>query len=234
MRGNNYSHSQAAKKVKGISIRIVIVSVIFVAILLALLFITNHFVVKGETDFDSQVINFLRNRRTAATTRIMNFFTFFGSTKFLFPAYILIVLFYIFYVRNLKRSFNIAAIGLSSIGLLLLVKNIFQRHRPPNPLIAAAKGYSYPSGHSSSAFTFCGILIYILWQSALSKLWKWAGTIFLFLFAALIAFSRVYLNVHYASDVVAGFCLAFLWLTICIGVLRRFNRSDQNVKPGRN
>ncbi|HEX8278805.1 MAG TPA: phosphatase PAP2 family protein, partial [Segetibacter sp.] len=91
---------------------------------------------------------------------------------------------------------------------------------PPYPLLANVKGFSFPSGHSFSAFTFCGLLIYILWETQISIFWKWIGSFVLFVFAAMIAVSRVYLHVHYASDVVAGFCLSVLWLTISISVLQ--------------
>jgi undecaprenyl-diphosphatase len=215
------------KKVREVSVRLVIVLTIFVAILLTFLFITNEFVLEGKTEFDAQAFRFLHAYTSTGTTSVMTFLTFFGSTKFLFPAYSVLVLFYTFYVKNTKLSFNIAAIGLTSMGLLKLIKNIFQRQRPPNPLIADVTGFSYPSGHSSSAFTLSGILIYILWKSNAGNLWKWVGTIVLLVFATLVAFSRVYLNVHYASDVIAGFCLAFLWLTICIYVLHKFNRSNK-------
>lgn len=222
------------EKVKGISFRLVIVLAIFTIILLLFLFITNKFVLQeGGTIIDEKVFYFLAGYTSPGTTSVMNFLTFFGSTDFLFPAYAFLALFYIIFRKNTRRSLNITAIGLGSLLLMLSIKSIFKRHRPPNPLLAAAKGFSYPSGHSTSAFTFCGILIYILWESKIRKVWKWTGTITLLIFAGLIAISRVYLHVHYASDVLAGFCLSVLWLTICIFVLRRINNSgkvDKNVK----
>lgn len=219
--------TKTAEKVKSISVRLIIVLAIFAVVLLLFLFITKEFVLEKEGNtIDLKVFRLLGKITSPGVTGVMNFFTFFGSTNFLFPAYVILVLFYIV-KKNSRRSLNIAAVGLSSIGLLTLLKNIFRRHRPSDPLAAAAHGFSYPSGHSTSAFTFCGILIYILWESAVSKLWKWTGTIALLLFAGLIAISRVYLHVHYASDVLAGFCLSFLWLTICIFVLGKINNSGK-------
>ncbi len=223
---------KTGEKVKGISIRLVIVLAIFIVILLLFLFITDEFVLEGGNEIDAKVFQQIEPYTSPTITAIMNFFTFFGSTDFLFPAYTLLALFYIVFKKNTRRSLNITAIGLSSVLLMLLIKNIFKRNRPPDPLVAA-KGFSYPSGHSTSAFTFCGILIYILWESQVKKVWKWIGTVALLLFAAIVAFSRVYLHVHYASDVLAGFCLSFLWLTICIFVLKRINnrgKVDKSVK----
>jgi membrane-associated phospholipid phosphatase len=224
--------TKTEEKVKGISVRLMVVSAIFAVILLLFLFITDEFVLEGGNSIDAKVFHFLEQYTSPGTTAVMNVLTFFGSTKFLFPAYILLAIFYIF-KKNTRRSLNITAIGLTSIGLLLLIKNIFKRHRPPHPLIADVRGFSYPSGHSTSAFTFCGILIYILWEAKVSVVWKWVGTVALLLFAGLIALSRVYLHVHYASDVLAGFCLSFLWLTICIFILQRINNSgkvDKTIK----
>lgn len=213
--------SQTAEKVKGVSSRLVIVLVLFAIILSLFLFITDEIVLEKETSFDNNVFQYLRPYTTVAITGIMIFLTFFGSMKFLFPAYCLLVLYFLLFKKNTLRSFNIAAIGLSSVALLFLIKDIFKRHRPVDPLLANVRGFSYPSGHSFSAFTFCGLLIYILWETQINMLWKWIVTFVLFVFAALIATSRVYLHVHYASDVIAGFFLSILWLTICIFVLNK-------------
>ncbi len=223
----NTDPSQTNEKVKGISFRLLIVLAIFIVILLVFLFITDEIVLEKETGFDNSVFQFLRGYTTAAITGKMIFLTFFGSQKFLFTAYCVLVLYFLFFKRNTLRSFNIAAIGLSSVTLLFSIKNIFKRHRPLDPLLANVKGFSFPSGHSFSSFTFCGLLIYILWETQISNWLKWIGTIALFIFATLIATSRVYLHVHYASDVIAGFCLSVLWLTICISVLHKIENKNR-------
>lgn len=219
--------SKTSKKLKGISIRLLIVLAIFCAILLAFFLITDEIVLEKETGLDDYVFSFLKTYTMPEVTNKMIFLTFFGSHKFLFPAYTILALYFLFFKKNTLRSFNVAAIGLSSVALLFLIKDIFKRHRPPHPLLANVSGFSFPSGHSFSAFTFCGLLIYILWETQLHMLWKWIGTVLLFFFAASIAISRVYLHVHYASDVLAGFCLSILWLTICFIVLNRFETREE-------
>lgn len=226
---SSHLSNETAKKVKGISLRLVIVLAIFAIILSVFLFITDEIVLENETGFDTMVFQFLHTYTSTAVTEKMIFFTFFGSMKFLFPAYCLLVLYFLVFKRNTLRSFNIAAIGLSSVALLFLIKDIFKRHRPPDPLIAHVRGFSFPSGHSFSSFTFCGLLMYILWETEINVVLKWIGTALLFVFAALIATSRVYLHVHYASDVIAGFCLSVLWLAICIFTLHKIEK-DQRLK----
>ena len=215
---------QEVGKAKGVSVRVGVVLAVFMLLLLVFLLIMKKVVLENESAFDQSVFQLLHKITSPAATSIFTFLTFFGSTKFLLPAYILIALFFIFFKRNTVRSFNVIAIGLSSVGLLFLMKNIFHRKRPPDPLITHVSGFSFPSGHSFSSFTFCGIFIYLIWQSAVSRTIKWVGTIALVIFAASVATSRVYLHVHYASDVIAGFCLSFLWLVICIYLLSKITK----------
>lgn len=212
------------EKVKGISMRVLVVLAITAIFLCVLFFLAHEIVLEDQTSFDFSVFNYLERYRSPAITKVLTFFTFFGSINFLLPAYVLLSLYFIFFKKNNIRSFNITAIGLSSGLLLYLIKNIFRRDRPPNPLIANVSGFSFPSGHSFSSFTFVGIIIYLLWESKVAIGWKFAGTVVLFVLAVIIAFSRVYLQVHYASDVIAGFCLSFVWLALCIFVLKRINR----------
>jgi undecaprenyl-diphosphatase len=66
------------------------------------------------------------------------------------------------------------------------------------------KNFSYPSGHATSGFIFYGLLVYLVWKTNIPKLYKWLTASILILLSLLIGFSRIYLRVHYASDVVAG------------------------------
>jgi undecaprenyl-diphosphatase len=103
---------------------------------------------------------------------------------------------------------------------MLLLKHLFQRKRPLSPLLKAAKGLSFPSGHAIMAVTFYGLLIYILQHSITIDWLKWLATILVFVLIVLIGFSRIYLRVHYASDVAAGFIIGLLWLLISLAVLK--------------
>jgi membrane-associated phospholipid phosphatase len=135
---------------------------------------------------------------------------------------------YYLFRKKIKRALDIAMIGLGSTGILNLLKEIFKRQRPLDPLIRDVTGFSYPSGHSFSSFTFFGLLIYILWKTSIKKTWKIILSIVLFLIAATIAFSRVYLRVHYPSDVVAGFCLSITWLMLSLWIL---HKADRGIAP---
>ncbi len=184
------------------------------------MYIADEIVLEHETNFDQTIVTDLSFYHSPAATSAMTFITFFGSSTFLFSAYALLIIFYLV-KKNKELAIDITAIGLTSTGILFLLKAIFQRHRPLDPLVRNVTGFSFPSGHSFSSFTFYGLIAYMLWQTNISKAWKITATILLLLFAAAIAFSRVYLQVHFPSDVIAGFCLSVVWLLLSFWILRR-------------
>ncbi len=103
-------------------------------------------------------------------------------------------------------------------GVILdeILKMSIQRVRPPGLRLIGAGGWSYPSGHAMISTLFYFALIYFI----LDKKWSWfvrlTISIFVFCLVLLISFSRIYLGVHYTSDVIAGFIGGLLWLVICV------------------
>jgi undecaprenyl-diphosphatase len=88
-------------------------------------------------------------------------------------------------------------------------------------LLKAVKGLSFPSGHAIMAVTFYGFIIYILFHTVDHSGAKYFLTALLVILILLIGFSRIYLRVHYASDVLSGFIIGLLWLFISLAVLNR-------------
>mgnify|MGYP000564831599 CR=1 FL=1 len=100
------------------------------------------------------------------------------------------------------------------------------------PVIARVHGYSFPSGHSFSSLVFYGMLAYIAYAGINNKTGRTVTIIFLIAFALLIGISRVYLKVHFASDVVAGWCLGIIWLLLGRWLLISTEKSvDRNYTP---
>ena len=209
------------KKVKDFSFRLLIVAGIFLIALIVFIFIADEFVLEKETALDSFVFKALSGITGKSTTHVMLIITFFGSPYFLLTSYIVLISYYLIFRKNTRLSLDVAAVGVTSSILLFSLKNFFHRLRPLDPLVKPVKGFSFPSGHSFSSFTFFGLLIYIVWQYKFDNLWKWILTILFFLFACLIAFSRVYLHVHFASDVVAGFFLSLTFLISSLWILNK-------------
>jgi undecaprenyl-diphosphatase len=183
-------------------------------------YIADEMVVEKENYLDTKVLAIVNQHQSPAATHFFETMTFFGSSGFLLPAYCILIIILLVEKRK-KTAFDIGLIGASSTVVLQLLKEIFKRHRPTNPLLAHVTGFSFPSGHSFSSFTFYALIIYLLWQLKISPLAKAAIALFFFLLASLIAYSRVYLHVHYPSDVVAGFCLSIIWLLLAFYFLRK-------------
>jgi undecaprenyl-diphosphatase len=160
--------------------------------------------------------------------KIMLFITFLGKHQFLIPANLLLIFYFLFAVQQNWFSIRIVTIALSSLALMLLLKYLFQRKRPLSPLLKAAKGLSFPSGHAIMAVTFYGLLLHILLNLINSNWLKYLLIIILVLLVILIGYSRVYLRVHYASDVLAGFIVGILWLWISLSVLNQLERYAKN------
>ncbi|SES26269.1 phosphatase PAP2 family protein [Salipaludibacillus aurantiacus] len=150
----------------------------------------------------------------------MGYLTEAGSIWWLGTASILVVI-YIFFFSKLSRwtvfYFIIAMIGVSV--LTTGAKLFFARERPEVIASFDGTGYSFPSGHASGAITFYGFLIYLVSVSEIDRKMKWFINIFLSLLISLIALSRLFVNVHYFSDILAGLALGFVWLMVCVTAL---------------
>ncbi|HET7898513.1 MAG TPA: phosphatase PAP2 family protein [Flavisolibacter sp.] len=205
--------AEAKEKLTGLSLRVVLTVGIFLAALAIFAAIADEMVLEHENHFDTVVFNWIAPMINPTTTSVMMAITFFGSSPFLFPAYLVLILFFLFWKKDRRLSLEIASVAIAGTVLLFSLKTVFHRHRPPNRLIHAVNSFSFPSGHAFSSFTFFGLLIYLLWKKkSISSVLRWSLTILFFLAACAISFSRVYLHVHYPSDVIGGFCLCLVWL----------------------
>src|SRR5687767_1191099 len=123
--------------------------------------------------------------------KIMLFITFLGKHQFLIPANLLLIFYFLFAVHQNWFSIRIVTIALSSLALMLLLKYLFQRKRPLSPLLKAAKGLSFPSGHAIMAVTFYGLLLYILQHTIEPEWLRWVVSGLLVVLILLIGFSRI-------------------------------------------
>ena len=157
-------------------------------------------------------------------TRLMRRITYFGTHRFFIPANLTLIAYFIFVRKKSWYSIRIASVALSSLFMMFLLKKIFNRNRPDNPL-QRAMGKSFPSGHALMSLTFYGLLVYIIHQTVHNVLLKWMLIIPLLAFVQLIGLSRVYLRNHYPSDILAGNVTGLLWLIISLRLMNKIEGS---------
>ena len=176
--------------------------------------------IRKHKPLEMRIFDKLQPIINARNNKIMSFITFLGKHQFLILANLILIFYFILVTKQNWFSIRVITISISSLVLMLLLKQLFQRKRPLSPLLKAARGLSFPSGHAIMAVTFYGLLIYILQHVVTTEWLKWFTTIVIIFLIVLIGFSRVYLRVHYASDVTAGFIIGLLWLIISLFVLK--------------
>jgi membrane-associated phospholipid phosphatase len=159
--------------------------------------------------------------QTAANNRIMLAVTFFGNHQLLIPANLLLITWFLIFKGKDHYAFVVLLVSLSSLLLMFILKHLFRRKRPLKPLLFEAKGKSFPSGHAMNAVCFYGLLLHMNLHSVAAASWHTAAIIITVILVLLIGFSRIYLMVHYASDVLAGFIVGACWLYTCLHTLER-------------
>lgn len=124
-----------------------------------------------------------------------------------------------------RESHWLPALGLAVPGGLLvnvLLKQLFQRARPvfEDPLLTLST-YSFPSGHTAGATLFYGMVTAYVFSRTRSTRVRVACVVCWALLVALVGFSRMYLGVHYFTDVVAAITWSLAWLAVCVMLARR-------------
>lgn len=197
-----------------------------IGILLALLIVVigiNLFIDLTETlqsralgSIDSKIIEFIISFRNPELTSILQFITHVGDLK----GYLIVtgLCTALFYWKFKSWRFVVELIVVQGVAALsnVALKRVINRARPDADHLVSVETLSYPSGHAMSAIAFYGFLIYLIYIFKLNN-WLKTGLITIFIFLILaIGISRVYLGVHYPSDVVGGYIAGSIWVVFCI------------------
>ena len=137
-------------------------------------------------------------------------------------ALITISLLSIVLIKNKKIGLSIALNLFITTSLNLILKNILQRPRPTEYRLIEETGYSFPSGHSMVSMAFYGFFMYLIYKYVKSTKLKWISIILLALLILTIGVSRIYLGVHYTSDVLGGFLISISYLVIYTRIIKKF------------
>jgi membrane protein DedA with SNARE-associated domain/membrane-associated phospholipid phosphatase len=174
-------------------------------------------VIEGETIVDGPVLRFLAERRSPEVTTIMRGLTFLGGS--MVALVIMTGAIVVDRVRTggLRQPAFLAFCLVGALGLSPLIKLIVQRPRPELSPVIDVGGYAFPSGHATTSMIVFGSIAFVFTRrlSWRTDVWIWtaAGTA-----VFLIGFSRVYLGVHWFTDVVGGWVLGLLWLALGVVV----------------
>jgi undecaprenyl-diphosphatase len=173
-----------------------------------------HYVIhEKQNAIDNAAFLILRPYISETHTRIARIVTFFGTGSFLIPSYLLI-LFFLLRKKLNYYAMLVTAMVMSNLLLGWILKPLFHRPRPGFPLIGGAGGYSFPSGHALGGFIFSGVMLVLLWKSRISIYLKWVISFFISSFGIIIGLSRIYLHVHYATDVIGSLFITLAWFSL--------------------
>lgn len=210
----NYYRNQSPK--------LLISLLFFLAALVVFWLITDEVIIEKDEAIDLLVFHYFETHIIRpGLTEFMYMITNFASAPFMMIASSFLIVLLLIFKYYRKAAFAlVTALG----GQLLIygMKMFFARPRPPYPLLYKEENFSFPSGHATFSFIFYGMLAYFTWLTDLPKGWKYITTVFLLMLSLTIGFSRIYLRVHYASDVVGGFCLGYSWLFLMIYIFRKW------------
>lgn len=162
---------------------------------------------------DTHIYGFIANNiMNDGLTPILKVITELGGVAFTVIAGVLIFIF----CKKIRWFVTFDLVGVTLINQLL--KHIIRRPRPNILRLVEESGYSFPSGHSMVSMTFYGIIIYLVYKNVNDKYLKWLLITLLSLLILAIGFSRIYVGVHYFTDVVGGFLLGLAYLVIYVNI----------------
>lgn len=198
---------------------------IFVVVLCLILF---SIICYGVLSYDSLVIDtkvysFITNNiMNDGLTPIIKAITELGGVAFTVLAGVLIFMF----CKKNRWFITIDLVGVTLVNQV--IKHIIRRPRPNVLRLVEESGYSFPSGHSMVSMAFYGIIIYLVYKNVSNKYLKWILIILLSLLILSIGFSRIYVGVHYFTDVAGGFLLGLAYLIIYINIYnKRIGKNEE-------
>lgn len=172
----------------------------------------NNEIISIDVFMHDLVVN---NLRSDGLTFIMLFITNFCNPIIL----ILLSLVILLICKDKKMGLIIMINLFVSILLNIIFKGIIQRDRPLEDFLITESGYSFPSGHSMVSMAYYGLIIYFIYKKIKDKRVRNILMILIGLLILAIGFSRIYLGVHFASDVIGGFLISIIYLVCAIKLL---------------
>ena len=196
---------------------------ISIPLLLIILLITSKVIVGKELYIDKLAYHlFIEKLRNDKLTTFMKLATKLSNPEVMIIIAIISILFCIKLIKNKKLSLGII-LNLAGITIInQILKFIFRRERPTGYRLIEMSGYSFPSGHAMASLAFYGLLIYITKRLVKNKYLKILLITLNIAIIILIGVSRIYLGVHYLSDVLTGYSISIIYLLITTKLLNKY------------
>ncbi len=166
--------------------------------------------------FDHTVTVYIQSFESPHWTSVMKFFTFIGAGSSIHVLVVLISIILYFFLKHRSEIILLMVVLIGSHHLFRMLKLYFQRVRPDLHRLIEIGGYSFPSGHATNAISLYGILTFIIWRHIHSKRGKSILLLTSTVMILMIGISRIYLGVHYPSDILAGYLSGGLWVILAI------------------
>jgi undecaprenyl-diphosphatase len=174
---------------------------------------------KKDIYLDSSIYGFISKYITDNLTIVAKYLTYLGSAFSVLAITLITLLFF----KNKKYGLYMSVNLLTITIFQLILKNIFSRGRPVDINLIEESGYSFPSGHSLTSMAFYGFIVYLIYNSNLTKRSKAIFILLLSLMIIVVGLSRIYLGVHYFTDVLGGFTFSLSYLIIFTSLLKTTN-----------
>jgi len=169
-------------------------------------------------NFDSQIYKAVSYFISDEFTNVVKIITNIASV----PVIIAVTLISIIWIKDKKINVAIVSNLVIITALNQLLKRIIARPRPIEHRLIDEKGYSFPSGHSMVSMAFYGFFIYLAYRKIKNPYIKIIVCTLLSVIIISIGLSRIYLGVHYPSDVIAGFCISISYLALFTNVTKKY------------
>ena len=183
--------------------------------IIILIYIVRNLLYNDIANFDNVVYNFVAKFISEPLTDVALIITTLGSAYVILPICLILIIVLWKKIEGIVIFINLIISFLAN----QILKRIVARPRQTEYRIVEELGYSFPSGHSMVGMAFYGLLIYFIYRKVKNPYIKWASCILLTILIFLIGLSRVYLGVHYSSDVLAGFCISAAYLALFTQVI---------------
>ncbi|WP_458627615.1 phosphatase PAP2 family protein [Winogradskyella sp. PC D3.3] len=177
--------------------------------------LTENLKTTSLAQFDTNTTAYILNYRTPTLTQYFIFITNVGDVYGYTIVFILCNLAFLFILKKWQYVVQLSVVMLLALSSNIILKKIINRSRPELEHLVSVETLSYPSGHAMTAMAFYGFLIYLFYRFKINSFLKFTIITLLIFLILSIGISRIYLGVHFPSDIVGGYIAGFIWVILC-------------------